>query len=291
MLLRVREDNASSADQDPQLVVTLVEEGRSSRGHLVQQNAECPPVDSERVATHVKNLRSQVLSCATEGESLIFWLEEFGEAKVRQTDVAIEIHEHVLRFQVAMDDAPLVQIAKGKNNLGPNEFDCGFSKATNLVNIVVNVATWEVLEEEVDLEFVLEDEVHRVDEWVVRLEQNVFLVLDVLDLLLLQQEVLVDALHGVHLSHLAVRDQEHFTEAAFVNDFYDFEIVKCDDLAFETWLADQTHALSLVFLIVLLGQVLGRVVLFHIRGLQDDKVIKELVFETVDPLVSHFCAS
>lgn len=85
-----------------------------------------------------------------------------------------------------MHDSPLVQIAKCQDNLGTDKLDSGLSEPSHFVNVVIDVASWQVLEEEVNLELVLEDKVHRVDERVVRLEQNVLLVLDVLHLLLLE---------------------------------------------------------------------------------------------------------
>jgi len=92
-------------------------------------------------------------------------------------------------------------------------------EATNFVDIVVNVSTWQVLEEEVDLEFVLEHEVHRVDKRMVCLEENVLLILDILYLFLLQEQILIDTLHGVHFSHLAVVDEEYLAKAALVDNF------------------------------------------------------------------------
>jgi len=86
-----------------------------------------------------------------------------------------------------MHDATTMEIAEGHDDLCANKFDSWFLEATNFVDIVVNVATWKVLEEEVDFKLVLEHKVHRIDEGVVRLEQDILLVLDVLDLLLLQQ--------------------------------------------------------------------------------------------------------
>ena len=51
------------------------------------------------------------------------------------------------------------------------------------------------------------------------LEQNVFLVFDILHLFLLEEQVLVDALHSVHLAHLAIGNEEDLAEAALINDF------------------------------------------------------------------------
>lgn len=72
-----------------------------------------------------------------------------------------------------------------------------------------------------------------------RLEQNVLLILNVLHLLLLEEQVLVDPLHRVHLAHLAIGDKEDLSEAALVNNFVDLEILQRHCLSLETWLANQ----------------------------------------------------
>ena len=56
MLFGVGEHDATSADEYAQLVMALVEEGRSARGHLVQQDAQGPPVNAKAVSTHVEDL-------------------------------------------------------------------------------------------------------------------------------------------------------------------------------------------------------------------------------------------
>ena len=86
-----------------------------------------------------------------------------------------------------MDNTSRMQITQGKHNLGTNELDCGLLEATHAVDVVVDVATWQVLKEEVDLQLVLKDEIHGVNEWMLRLEQNVLLVFDILHLFLLQE--------------------------------------------------------------------------------------------------------
>ena len=123
-----------------------------------------------------------------------------------------------------MDDTSRMQITQGKYNLSTNELDCGLLEATHAVDVVVDVATWQVLKEEVDFQLVLKDEIHRVNEWMLRLEQNVLLVFDILHLFLLEEQVLVDALHRVHLAHLAIGNEEDLAEAALIDDFRDLKI-------------------------------------------------------------------
>ena len=132
-----------------------------------------------------------------------------------------------------------MQITQCKYDLGTNELDCGLLEATHTVDVVVDVAAWQVLKEEVDFQLVLKDEIHGVNEWMLRLEQNVLLVFDILHLFLLEEQVLVDALHRVHLAHLAVRNEKNLAKAALINDLCYLKIFKTDNLAFQAWFANQ----------------------------------------------------
>ena len=84
------------------------------------------------------------------------------------------------------------------------------------------------------------------------MEQNFFLVLNVLDLLFLQEQVFVDPLHSIHLAHLRIRDEEHLAKAAFIDDFADLEVGQVNLLTMEAGLADQTATLALVLLVLFL---------------------------------------
>ena len=54
----------------------------------------------------------------------------------------------------------LMQIAKSKHDLSSDKLHCWFHEATHFVDIIINISSWEILKEKVDLKFVLEDEVH-----------------------------------------------------------------------------------------------------------------------------------
>lgn len=110
MLFGVGENYAARANQNTQLVVTFVQERWSACCHLVEQDAKGPPVDSEAVATHIKDLRSQVLGSSTEGKCLVFGLKELGQAEIGETDISIVVHEHILWLKVTMHDVSSVQV-------------------------------------------------------------------------------------------------------------------------------------------------------------------------------------
>jgi hypothetical protein len=84
-----------------------------------------------------------------------------------------------------VDHALLVQVAKRKDKLRPNELNSRLLEPLQFENVVIQIASWQKLEEEVDPQFVLKNEIHGVDERVVCLEENVFFILNVLDLFFL----------------------------------------------------------------------------------------------------------
>ena len=69
-----------------------------------------------------------------------------------------------------MNYVSLMQIAKSKHDLSSDKLHCWFHEATHFVDIVVDVASWKILEEEVDFELVLKDEVHGVYKWMFSLK-------------------------------------------------------------------------------------------------------------------------
>lgn len=148
---RVREDNFTCANQYSQLVMTLIHEGGSARRHLVHDNTEGPPVHCEAMTLHVKDLWRQILGSTAETECLLVLLfQELSETEVRQTYVAPLVHQHILRLQVSMHNLIVMQIAKGQHDLCRNEFYLVFLEPLRFVQVVVNIATRHILQEEVD---------------------------------------------------------------------------------------------------------------------------------------------
>ena len=89
------------------------------------------------------------------------------------------------------------------------------------------LASLEELHEEVNSELILEDILHVYEEGVVDSVQDIFFELDIFHLLVLNYDVLADALHSVQLprsGHLL--HQEYLTEGAFSDHFQNFEVVQ-----------------------------------------------------------------
>ena len=204
------------------------------------------------MALAVDDLRSQVFGGPAEREGLVTALHEAGQAEISQARIALFIKEHVFRLQIAVHNIMLVQVAKGESDLSDEEASNGLVEAALLAQVVEEGATTYVLHEEVETVVVLEDVVHLQDELVVRLKEDVFLVLCVLDLLFVNEHVFVDSLHCVQLSCELIRNEEHLAEGALVNDLDDLEVLQFSLLCIAS-MCCQAGGLSSVFDCLLFG--------------------------------------
>jgi hypothetical protein len=59
---------------------------------------------------------------------------------------------------------------------------------------------------------------------VTRLEENIFLVLSVLNLFLINEDIFVDSLHSIELTSILVGYQKNLSKRPLVDDFNDLEI-------------------------------------------------------------------
>lgn len=208
----VREDNFAGTDKDSKFVVALVHEWWSACCHLIKKNSQRPPVDSKVMTLHVEDFRRKVLRCATKRMGLLIWLQKLCQAEVRQAYIPVTVHQHILWFQVPVNDLIFVEVAQCKDDLSPDKLDGAFRKPFNFEDVIVDVSARIVVEEEVNPKLILENEVHRVDKRVRGLEQDFFFAADIFDLLLFDQDIFVNAFHRVQLAHLFVRHQEDLTE-------------------------------------------------------------------------------
>lgn len=80
-----------------------------------------------------------------------------------------------------------------------------------------------------DLGLSLEHEVHSHEEGVVSHEENIFLQFGRLNLIVLQDDILGQGLHGVNLRRIVFLDhQEYLTERSASNHTFDFKVLKGD---------------------------------------------------------------
>ena len=78
------------SDQEVHSVPVAVEEGWNADDHLVDQDSECPPVDSVVVAVPDKHFWGQVLSGATERVCELTVVNGFSETEIGDKQVTYE---------------------------------------------------------------------------------------------------------------------------------------------------------------------------------------------------------
>jgi len=94
--------------------------------------------------------------------------------------------------------------------------------------MIKNISSLDILQEKVNSKFILENVFHGEDEWVLGLEQDIFLRFGINDLTLLNENIFVDSLHSKLAASLLVHNQEYLTKRSLINDFLDLEIFQFD---------------------------------------------------------------
>lgn len=85
-------------------------EGASPREHLKQQNAQRPPVHGEAVVLAAQDLRGNVVGRAAEGGRCVAVPDALlAHPIVGELHVSLVIQQHVVKLQVAIDNALLMQ--------------------------------------------------------------------------------------------------------------------------------------------------------------------------------------
>lgn len=147
---------------------------------------------------------------------------ELAHAKVRDSYMAVKVEQHVVQFEIAVNDALLVQKIQSGPDLGGVKPRAHFGKSTGLLDVKHQIASVQVLhhEEEVRLglkgaEQVAEVRVPRRQSENLPLDQRAF------DIVVLENHVLLQTFHRVNAFRAAQFRQQDFTEAAFTQDLRD----------------------------------------------------------------------
>ena len=90
-----------------------------------------------------------------------------------------------------MHDLIIVEVAKSQHDLRCNEFYLLLIESLNLVKVIIDITTVNILKEKVNSQFVLEHILHMVAEGVVSLEQDFLFHFDIFNLILLQDHILI----------------------------------------------------------------------------------------------------
>ena len=103
------------------LAVGVVER-RQSVDHLVDQDAQRPPVHALPVRHFPQDFRRQILRRAAQRLRRVALHVLLRQAEVRDADVPLRVQKEVLRLQVAIDDVVLMQMGDAQHDLGSVEF-------------------------------------------------------------------------------------------------------------------------------------------------------------------------
>ena len=104
------------------LAEIIRKEGHVAEQHLVQEDAEGPPVQREGVALAFDHFGRHVLLGSTNRRGELALLEVASHAEVDQADVAVLTQHHVFQFQVPVHDVALVEVSERSYNLHCVEF-------------------------------------------------------------------------------------------------------------------------------------------------------------------------
>jgi len=125
-----------------------------------------------------------------------------------------------------MHNVITVEVAESKHDLGGDKLDSLLFKPLYLVQIIVDVAAGNILQEKVNPQVILENIIHRIDKWMIRLKQNLLFDLNVFNLILLKHHILVQSFHRIDFPIILVLNEEYLAKRAFINDFLDQEVFK-----------------------------------------------------------------
>mmetsp|Transcript_23181 Transcript_23181/g.54206 ORF Transcript_23181/g.54206 Transcript_23181/m.54206 type:complete len:204 (-) Transcript_23181:881-1492(-) len=133
-------------------------EGREANKHLVDENAQAPPVHCLAVSLLRQHLRGHVLRRPTEGVRRLLRsvADVLGQAEVGQLDVTVCGQKQVLWFQVTVDEAHGVQVLQGQHHLGRVEARTLLGKTLLFLKVGEELTTIDVVQDHIQLVFRLE---------------------------------------------------------------------------------------------------------------------------------------
>lgn len=137
-------------------------EGTLSVEQLIEQNPQGPDVCLQGLRIALEYLESHVVVGPTETLSIFFSGKIIGPAEVGDLGVEMVVEENVFELQVPMHDLLAVEMGDGAADLG-EELDSVVVVELDLLEVVVEVAVFQVLQNEVEVLVVFEEGVERDD--------------------------------------------------------------------------------------------------------------------------------
>eukprot|EP00754_Rhynchopus_humris_P019492 Rhum_TRINITY_DN14643_c10_g1::Rhum_TRINITY_DN14643_c10_g1_i1::g.107433::m.107433 len=226
----VRELQGLRLDKLVHLIQVLAVEGRQTADHLVQKDAQRPPVHRLSVASRrVQELGSQVLGGAAEGGGLLLAVDaRLRKAEVGDAAVALPVEHAVLRLQVPVDDVQRVQVPQRQPDLRRVELRPALRERPHLRQVVEQLAAGQEVEDEEQRLLRLERKVQLHNVRVVDRPQDVLLRLHVLHEPLPQDQLLRHALHRVDLLRVLLPHLHHLAERPLAHHRQQVEVLETD---------------------------------------------------------------
>ena len=130
-----------------------------SEDRLEDDDAQGEVIDGDSVVLAAHDLWRHVAGGAT-GVFLVFGVPDAGDAEVGDEEVALAVEDEVLGFDVAVDDAVVVDVLEALDDAGGEELGLGFGEAAVLAAVVAEVAAGFEVHDEVEVFSVLESGEH-----------------------------------------------------------------------------------------------------------------------------------
>ena len=187
--------------------------------HLVQQDAERPPVDSLTMTFIKQNLGRNVLRSSTNCIGSL--LDDLGETEINQFEITVRLDHNVLGLQITVDNLLGLKILKDSDDLRAVEFSLLRIEVADATMEREEITALQQLRDEVDIQIVLHESVviqlHNkqmvlgdipwrtkmeqltlvtYDEWMLQNLKNLLLVLNVVDVLRVDNFLLLHRLNG-----------------------------------------------------------------------------------------------
>lgn len=183
------------------LVVTA--EGRLTQEHLVDEDTKGPPVDCPSVSLLEQDLWCHELGRSTEGASGVAIPHVLlAQTVVGDLDVTVQSEEDIVKLQVSVDDALLVEVLQSEQNLSSVELG-SFRRELLFLDVQHQVTTADVLHDKVNACLGLEARMQTEEEGMALAgccEEDAFLRLCALHLVVLDDEFLLQNFDGIEIA-------------------------------------------------------------------------------------------
>ena len=120
----------------------------------------------------------------------------------------------------------IVEMSNSHGNLDSVEFSAIFCETLGVSKVHEKLTTSDEPHHKENLLVRHENVAHSHKEWMISLEQNIFLKLRWLNLVVIDDYVLAKRFHSVNLASVFLLHQKDLSEASSANNFFDLEVCK-----------------------------------------------------------------